>query len=278
MLQDILKEINGDTPGMNQEQAGEEMSGIAAMEMMLEQVYELEGLIALSIHRENVPEKIMEMIREKAADVAEMAGLKVNDETEPYIEEESEPEPAKTPEEDPNFYFEVDDAPVPAATSTRRRALKLDNEYEDSTDREAKQDEEFNRENEESSEEFEKENEESSEKFKHEKEESSEEFDRENEENTEEFEEEEADEDEEFEEGIPQSRQVMTPVFSVNDRFLYTRELFNGDFKKFESSLKEIAGFDSYEEAEEYFYSSLGFDAENPMVSDFMIIISKCFV
>lgn len=66
-------------------------------------------------------------------------------------------------------------------------------------------------------------------------------------------------------------------IFSINDRFLYSRELFGGNIAEFEKALKDVAGFESYEEAEEYFYGEYGFDAENPYVADFLIRIAEYF-
>lgn len=67
------------------------------------------------------------------------------------------------------------------------------------------------------------------------------------------------------------------PTFSINDRFLYSRELFNGKIDDFEKAMTHLAGLDNYEEAEEYFYSEWEFDPENPVVEDFMIGISRYF-
>lgn len=66
------------------------------------------------------------------------------------------------------------------------------------------------------------------------------------------------------------------PVFSINDRFLYSRELFGGRVADFESALKDVAGMESYEEAEEYFYTEWNLDPESPVVKGFLDVISKC--
>ena len=52
------------------------------------------------------------------------------------------------------------------------------------------------------------------------------------------------------------------PVFSLNDRFLYTRELFKGDASAFNEAINKITTFDNYEEAESYFTESLELDPE----------------
>ncbi|MDE5664068.1 MAG: hypothetical protein K2I37_08560 [Muribaculaceae bacterium] len=67
------------------------------------------------------------------------------------------------------------------------------------------------------------------------------------------------------------------PVFSINDRFLFSRELFGGNVADFESALKEVAGMECYEEAEEYFYTDWKFDSESPVVGEFLAVIAKFF-
>lgn len=67
------------------------------------------------------------------------------------------------------------------------------------------------------------------------------------------------------------------PVFSINDRFLFSRELFGGNVADFESALKEVAGMECYEEAEEYFYTDWKFDPESPVVGEFLAVIAKFF-
>lgn len=52
------------------------------------------------------------------------------------------------------------------------------------------------------------------------------------------------------------------PVYSLNDRFLYTRELFKGDASAFNEAINKIPTFDNYEEAESYFTESLELDPE----------------
>lgn len=71
---------------------------------------------------------------------------------------------------------------------------------------------------------------------------------------------------------------VSAPVFSVNDRFFFARELFDGNLQALDSALRDAASLDSVEEAEDYFCAQRGFDAENTVVQDFLAIISKLYV
>lgn len=80
--------------------------------------------------------------------------------------------------------------------------------------------------------------------------------------------------------GVDKVRDTKTasaPIFSINDRFLYSRELFGGRIADFEDALKDVASMENYEEAEEYFISELGFNPELPGVQSFLAIIEKCF-
>lgn len=62
----------------------------------------------------------------------------------------------------------------------------------------------------------------------------------------------------------------LRQAFSLNDRFLYSRELFDGDMKMFDSTLKTLERVDDFSVAEDYFYNELDWDRENPTVQAFM--------
>lgn len=67
-----------------------------------------------------------------------------------------------------------------------------------------------------------------------------------------------------------------SPVaFSLNDRFLFTRELFGGSRAEFDNALNRLAGMESFEEAEEYFYDDCGFNPKDETVADFMRIVAS---
>lgn len=73
-------------------------------------------------------------------------------------------------------------------------------------------------------------------------------------------------------------RQVkLKSAFSLNDRFLYARELFNGNMKIFDSTLEFIEGIEDYSMVEDYFYSELEWNPEKPHVAAFMDIIRPHF-
>lgn len=67
------------------------------------------------------------------------------------------------------------------------------------------------------------------------------------------------------------------PAFCLNDRFRFRRELFGNSDADFSSAMNMIAAMDGYDDAEEYFIDTLGWDPENPEVADFMDIIKGYF-
>ncbi len=72
---------------------------------------------------------------------------------------------------------------------------------------------------------------------------------------------------------MPKRDKKLKAAFSLNDRFLYARELFGGDMKMFDSALDFIEGVDDYSVIEDYFFNEMDWDAENPTVQAFMEII-----
>lgn len=66
-------------------------------------------------------------------------------------------------------------------------------------------------------------------------------------------------------------------VFSINDRYRFKRELFDGSDADFNTTLALIASMDSFIEAEEYFTGELMWDPARPEVKDFFKTIAQYF-
>ncbi len=64
---------------------------------------------------------------------------------------------------------------------------------------------------------------------------------------------------------------------SLNDRFLFQRELFDNDRNKMNNTIEKLNNLGSYEEAEEYIRENVSVDLENPIIIDFLSIIRKEF-
>lgn len=58
--------------------------------------------------------------------------------------------------------------------------------------------------------------------------------------------------------------------FSLNDRFLYSRELFEGNMKMFDSTLAFLEGVDNFSVIEDYFFNELEWDKDNRFVASFI--------
>lgn len=66
-------------------------------------------------------------------------------------------------------------------------------------------------------------------------------------------------------------------VFSINDRFRFRRTLFDNSDQLFSTTLGDVAAMDTYEEAEDYFYARLQWEPDNEEVAAFMEIIRRYF-
>ena len=64
-------------------------------------------------------------------------------------------------------------------------------------------------------------------------------------------------------------------AFSLNDRFLYIRELFGGSAKAFDDAMDVLSGMSDMREAEQYFYDECNLEPENATVADFMKSVSR---
>lgn len=64
---------------------------------------------------------------------------------------------------------------------------------------------------------------------------------------------------------------------TLNDKFLFKRELFGGNEAELNDTLELLASMHSFDEAEEYIYEDLQWNREDPTVTDFMSIIKTFF-
>lgn len=83
------------------------------------------------------------------------------------------------------------------------------------------------------------------------------------------------DEEEEEENSEPPQRGKL--VFSINEKFRFKKELFRNSDVDFNNTLALIASMENYEEAEDYFINEEGFEREDPVVKEFLVIIKRYF-
>lgn len=67
----------------------------------------------------------------------------------------------------------------------------------------------------------------------------------------------------------------LLKAFTLNDRFRFRRELFEGNDSDFSDTLTILSGMDSYAEAADYLYNDMMWDANNASVADFMAILAQ---
>lgn len=69
----------------------------------------------------------------------------------------------------------------------------------------------------------------------------------------------------------------FSKAFTLNDKFRFIRELFNGSEQEFADAVSVIQSMNSIEEAEEYFYDDLCWDPQSSEVKEFMEIVARHF-
>lgn len=79
--------------------------------------------------------------------------------------------------------------------------------------------------------------------------------------------------EEESEKPVKVITEKSGPVFSLNDTFLFTRELFGGDNALFKDTVNRAATMENIEEVEMYLYDELSMDSENDEVKRFVSLI-----
>ena len=84
---------------------------------------------------------------------------------------------------------------------------------------------------------------------------------------------------------VPPKSDVSAPVHiidikrgvSLNDRFLFQRELFNNNRSKMNSTIEQLSNLGSYEEADKYIRDNFSWDFEDQVVNDFLLVVKKGF-
>lgn len=69
----------------------------------------------------------------------------------------------------------------------------------------------------------------------------------------------------------------LRQAFSINDQFRFRRELFGNNAAEMTDAIHLVEAMESFAEAEEYFYGTLGWDKESEEVNEFMTIIKNHF-
>ena len=245
-----------------------------SLETLLKQVLELEGLLLIAEKRGNdVPNLVIDMIKQKAAAIGEMAGVAASDnkqgidalpDDEPddditveFVDDEepasadepvaeahsapvaAEPEPVVAPE--PSV-VQPEPAPEPTPVS-EPEPTPVDEPESEPVEAPTPAPEEVEPEAE-----------------------------------TEEFEPDPDDQPLTLDEALHRDMtKDLRQAFSLNDRYRYRRELFGNSDSVMNETLNLIEAMHSFDEAEDYFYNDLQWEHDSPEVADFMVIIKNHF-
>lgn len=74
----------------------------------------------------------------------------------------------------------------------------------------------------------------------------------------------------------PPTRDI-TSSFSINDRFLFQRELFNGDKQKYSDAIAEMQRLADIDKIKDFINDVLGLDRSNEVVKEFVRLIESSF-
>ena len=239
-----------------------------SLETLLKQVLELEGLLLIAEKRgDDVPNLVIDMIKQKAAAIGELAGVAASynkqgidalpddepddDITVEFVDDEetasadepvaeapsapvaAEPEPVVAPESEPSV---VQPEPAPEPTP-------VDEPEPEPVEAPTPAPEEVEPEAE-----------------------------------SEEFEPDPDDQPLTLDEALQRDMtKDLRQAFSLNDRYRYRRELFGNSDSVMNETLNLIEAMHSFDEAEDYFYNDLQWEHDSPEVADFMVIIKNHF-
>ena len=241
-----------------------------SLETLLKQVLELEGLLLIAEKRgDDVPNLVIDMIKQKAAAIGEMAGVAASDNkqgidalpdddiTVEFVDDEetasadepveaessapvaAEPEPVVAPESEPSV-VQPEPAPEPTPVSEPEPTPVDEPEPVEAPTP--------------APEEVEPEAE------------------------SEEFEPDPDDQPLTLDEALQRDMtKDLRQAFSLNDRYRYRRELFGNSDSVMNETLNLIEAMHSFDEAEDYFYNDLQWEHDSPEVADFMVIIKNHF-
>lgn len=69
----------------------------------------------------------------------------------------------------------------------------------------------------------------------------------------------------------------ITSAFSINDRFLFQRELFDGDKQKYADTIAVMQHMNNIDKIKDFINDVLGFDRNNEVVKEFVRLIELSF-
>lgn len=76
---------------------------------------------------------------------------------------------------------------------------------------------------------------------------------------------------------MPPHVESILKAFTLNDKFYFIREVFDGNEDDFNETLKVLDSIDNYTEAEEYIYDDMMLDRNNAGVKQFMAVVKRAY-
>ena len=234
-----------------------------SLETLLKQVLELEGLLLIAEKRGNdVPNLVIDMIKQKAAAIGEMAGVAASDnkqgidalpDDEPddditveFVDDEDAPSADEPVEAESSATVAAEPEPVVApepSVVSEPEPTPVDEPESEPVEAPTPAPEEVEPEAE-----------------------------------SEEFEPDPDDQPLTLDEALHRDMtKDLRQAFSLNDRYRYRRELFGNSDSVMNETLNLIEAMHSFDEAEDYFYNDLQWEHDSPEVADFMVIIKNHF-
>ena len=232
-----------------------------SLETLLKQVLELEGLLLIAEKRgDDVPNLVIDMIKQKAAAIGEMAGVAASDnkqgidalpDDEPddditveFVDDEDAPSAAEPVEAESSAPVAAEPEPVVApepSVVSEPEPTPVDEPEPVEAPTPAPEEVEPEAE-------------------------------------AEEFEPDPDDQPLTLDEALQRDMtKDLRQAFSLNDRYRYRRELFGNSDSVMNETLNLIEAMHSFDEAEDYFYNDLQWEHDSPEVADFMVIIKNHF-
>lgn len=250
-----------------------------SLKLLLEQVYELEGLLLVAQSRGNdTNTQVLDLIQKKIAKIAELSAIDiVSAPAEKPADDEiiaEDEKPIIEPAEKVDILDSDTTEPSKATTTEVYKSDVIDTSDDKIEDKEETEDEHDTKETEEVADEKETVDE-------------TDDVDEKSPNNI--FEDD--DDDLDFESVADDEDETLTldevlqrslsrdlhKAFSLNDRFRYRRELFANNDVEMNDTLNLVESMQSFEEAEDFFYGDLEWDKESPEVIDFMNVIKNHF-
>ena len=232
-------------------------------ESLLDRVYELEGLLHLALEREEVPERLRQLIADKALRIAEPftasthSGGREDAVISKVRRDEPEDKPEDIPAEEPEMPGVVSVRVIPDVTeyAPKDKPEDIADDPEDTPEDKPEDDpEDIADDTPEDMPESEAEDL------------PVEETDEDGEEETEDM------------GTVPAERPPLRRRFSLNDRFRFSRELFGGNPGRFDETLRKLDTMDTADDAEDYLIEVLGWDPDDDdIATEFIEIIRAGF-